>query len=248
MLFCRQDNATIILNETLYEIRSGNILIAFPGDVMKIVGYGPSFSGSFLSVSLKLLEQFSLFSPQNWRTYSTIKGMQQLCLEEENIRFLQSYLNLLEARLRHPALADNNAGLYTLLSIFIHDFLNIAAKQQHKQDCLALSSANTLFNKFIHLLYASVPQKQTLEYYADKLCITPKYLSTICKHVTGETASSIINRCLTNEIRNRLMDSDKPIQEIADELGFANQSFFGKYVKAHLGMTASQFRKSRCYR
>lgn len=76
----------------------------------------------------------------------------------------------------------------------------------------------------------------------------PQIFIYYSKHVTGETASSIINRCLTNEIRNRLMDSDKPIQEIADELGFANQSFFGKYVKAHLGMTASQFRKSRCYR
>lgn len=62
------------------------------------------------------------------------------------------------------------------------------------------------------------------------------------------TASSILNRCMTNEIRNRLMDSGKPIKVVAYELGFANQSFFGKYVKAHLGMTASQFRESRCYR
>lgn len=247
MLFCRQDNVAISLNDTLYKLRNGNILIAFPGDVMNITGYGQSFSGSYLSVSLKLLEQFSLFSPQNWKTYSTIKGGQQLCLEEYNVQILQSYLNLLEIRSNHPSLVDNNAGLHSLIYIFIRDFLNIASKRQGKPKCLELSAANSLLNRFIHLLYASVPQKQTLEYYADKLCVTPKYLSTVCKHVTGETASSIINRCLTNEIRNRLMDLDKPIQAIAYELGFANQSFFGKYVKAHLGMTASQFRESRCY-
>ena len=248
MLFCRQDNVTVSLNETLYELKSGNVLVAFPGDVMNIAGYGQSFAGSYLSVPLKVLEQFSLLSPQNWRTYSAIKDKQQLCLEECNIQILQSYLYLLEVRLKHPALADNNAGLYALLSTFIRDFLNIAAKQYRNHGYWELSAANSLFNKFIHLLYASVPQKTDVGYYADKLCVTPKYLSTVCKQVAGETASSIINRYLTNEIRNRLMDFGKPIQAIAYELGFANQSFFGKYVKAHLGMTASQFRESRCYR
>ena len=248
ILFCRQGNVTIILNGILYEMQRKNMLIAFPDDVMKVTKYGQYFSGSYLFIPLKLLEQFSLFSPQNWKTYSTIKGMQQLCLEEDNIRLLHSYLNLLEIRLNHPSLADSNAGLYSLISTFIRDFLSIAAKQRHRQECLELSAANSLFNKFIRLLYASDPQKQTLEYYADKLCVTPKYLSAVCKHVAGETASTIINRCLTNEIRNRLIDSDKPIQTIAYELGFANQSFFGKYVKAHLGMTASQFRESRGYR
>lgn len=248
ILFCRQDNVTVSLNDTLYELECGNLLIAFPGDVMNIAGYGQSFAGSYLSVPLKVLEQFSLLSPQNWRAYSAIKDRQQLCLEECNIQILQSYLHLLEVRLKHPTLADNNAGLYALLSTFIRDFLNIAAKQYREHEYWELSAANSLFNKFIHLLYASAPQKADVGYYADKLCITPKYLSTVCKHVAGETASSIINRCLTNEIRNQLMDSDKPIQAIAYELGFANQSFFGKYVKAHLGMTASQFRESRCYR
>lgn len=248
MLFCRQDNVTVSLNEILCELRSGNMLIAFPGDVMNVAGYGQSFAGSYLSVPLKVLEQFSLLSPQNWRAYSAIKDRQQLCLEKCNIQILQSYLHLLEARLKHPALADNNAGLYALLSTFIRDFLNIAAKQYRNPEYWELPAANSLFNKFIHLLYASVPQKTDVGYYADKLCITSKYLSTVCKQVAGETASSIINRYLTNEIRNRLMDSDKPIQAIAYELGFANQSFFGKYVKAHLGMTASQFRESRCYR
>lgn len=248
MLFCRQDNVTVSLNETLYELRSGNMLIAFPGDVMNVVGYGQSFAGSYLSVPLKVLEQFSLLSPQNWKAYSAIKDRQQLCLEECNIQILQSYLHLLEVRLKHPTLADNNAGLYALLSTFIRDFLNIAAKQYRNHEYWELSAANSLFNKFIHLLYASVPQKTDVGYYADKLCITSKYLSTVCKQVAGETASSIINRYLTNEIRNRLMDFGKPIQTIAYELGFANQSFFGKYVKAHLGMTASQFRESKCYR
>lgn len=248
MLFCRQDNATVSLNGTLYELRSGNILIVFPGDSINVIEYGQSFTGSYLSIPLKVLKQFSLFSPQNWRTYSIIKDQRLLRLEESNIQILQSYLHLLEARLKHPALADNNAGLYALLSTFIRDFQNIAAKQYRNHEDRDMSAANSLFNRFIHLLYAPFPQKLPLEYYADKLCITPKYLSTVCKQVTGETASSIINRCLTNEIRNRLMDSDKPIQAIAYELGFASQSFFGKYVKVHLGMTASQFRESRYYR
>lgn len=132
ILFCRQDNVTITLNGTQYEIKSRNILIAFPGDIIKIAKYGQSFSGSYLSVSLKLLEQFSLFLPQNGETYSTIKEVRQFCLEESNIQLLYSYLNLWETRLKYPMLVGNNAGLYSLTSIFIRDFLNITAKQYHK--------------------------------------------------------------------------------------------------------------------
>ena len=123
------------------------------------------------------------------------------------------------------------------------DFIKIIYSRRNQRNSPAPAGANRLFNKFIKLLYSSTPHKHTMEYYADKLCITPKYLSVICKHVTGETASSIINRYMINEIRNRLADTHKSIKTIGYELGFANQSVFGKYVKTHLGMTPSQYRE-----
>lgn len=79
-------------------------------------------------------------------------------------------------------------------------------------------------------------------YYADKLCITPKYLSSICKKQTGKTASDIIDEMTVNYIKQMLVSSEKSIKEIASETGFDNLSFFGKFVKRELGMSPRDYR------
>lgn len=80
--------------------------------------------------------------------------------------------------------------------------------------------------------------------YADRLCITPKYLSAVCKATTGKTASDIINRYVVEDIRRLLKQPGKSIKEIANELDFPNLSFFGKYVKKHLGTSPTQYRNA----
>lgn len=248
MLFCWQGHATVALNQKPYELGSRCLLICFPGDAVEVMRCGDAFTGCYLSVSRNLMEKLFLFSSQDWKVNTSLKEMPLVSLEENNLRLLFSYFQLLEVRLRHPVLITDSVGLHDLLSIFIRDCVNIASKARQRQESTELSAANILFNRFVHLLYADAPRKKGVEYYADKLCVTPKYLSTVCKRVSGETACALINKHLIAEIRNRLMDAAKPIQAIAYELGFANPSFFGKYVKAHLGMTASQFRENRCYR
>lgn len=247
LLFCRQGNVEIALNHELYELNGGDILICFPGDVMQVDRYRQEFSGCYLSILLKLSNHLFQFSSQDWKISSMIREIHLLSLGDDNIRLLLSYFNLFNNRLHHSALIDDSIGLYDLIASFIRDFLSIAEKMQHRTENTNISASNILFNKFIRILYSTSPQKQAIEYYADRLCVTPKYLSAICKEVAGETASTLINRCLMAEILNQLRNRTKPIQTIADELGFANQSFFGKYVKAHLGMTASQFRENRCF-
>lgn len=248
MLFCREGNTNLVVNDKNYEVESGNLLIAFPGDVVKETGHGDPFFGSFLCLPQQLLKRFSIFTPRNWGTYSVIKEKKLLPLEASNVNLLISYFNLIEIRHKHQLITDNNEGLDSLMSIFMRDFFHIAAKQWHNYPIVAdHTTPNVIFNKFMHMLYATTPQKQSLRYYADRLCVTTKHLSAICKQVAGENATTIITRCLMNEIKNRLKTTNEPIQAIAYDLGFANQSFFGKYVKARLGMTPVQYRESGCY-
>ena len=84
---------------------------------------------------------------------------------------------------------------------------------------------------------------RTVSYYANKLCYTTKYLSKVVKEVSGKTAMEFINQNAIRYIRHQLLYSDKSIKEIADQFEFYNLSFFGKYIKKHLGVSPSQFRK-----
>lgn len=87
-------------------------------------------------------------------------------------------------------------------------------------------------------------QERSVKYYADKLHITPKYLSTVIKEVSGESATSLINKFVIQEAKVLLRFSGMSIQEITYELNFSTQSFFGKYFKRHTGMSPSEYRAS----
>ena len=104
-------------------------------------------------------------------------------------------------------------------------------------------SSNQLFQQFMNLLSNNTAKHQTVAYYADQLCISPKYLSAICKQSTGKTANEWIREHVMEDIRYYLQQTDLSIKEICDRLGFPNPSFFGKYVKEHFGMTPSKMRR-----
>ena len=105
-----------------------------------------------------------------------------------------------------------------------------------------VSQAGTLFQQFIDMLNATPVKHRPVEWYAGELCITPKYLSTICKNHSGKTANEWIREHVLEDIRYYLKQTDLTMTQIADRLGFPNPSFFGKYVKEHFGMTPMQVR------
>lgn len=130
-----------------------------------------------------------------------------------------------------------------LLQAFYYDMSNSLSRLV-SSDSKLLKQGELLFQRFIDLLSQSVPKKRFVSDYSDLLNVTPKYLSIACKEVSGRTASEWINEYVTEDVRYRLKHSSKSIKEISIELDFPNISFFGKYVRAHLGMSLTEYRKS----
>ncbi len=82
-------------------------------------------------------------------------------------------------------------------------------------------------------------------YYASLLNITPKYLSTVCKRVSGKSPIRWIKESVMNEIYQMLRDTDLSVKEISNKLGFPNSSFFGQFFREEAGMTPLSYRKKR---
>ncbi len=103
---------------------------------------------------------------------------------------------------------------------------------------------STHFQRFIKLLHNSEIKYRPVEYYASELCISPKHLTAICKKYSGKTANDWIREQVLEDIKYYLKNTDLSIKQVCDRVGFSNTSFFGKYVKQHLGMTPVEFRKN----
>lgn len=105
------------------------------------------------------------------------------------------------------------------------------------------TSAEVLFKKFIKMLH-EYPCARTVQYYAEKLNISPKYFNSICKQISGKTASSIINEEIVNTALLLFKNHELSIKEISIKLGFTNQSHFGSFMRRQTGISPQNLRKS----
>ena len=102
-----------------------------------------------------------------------------------------------------------------------------------------------LFDRFIALVGEYSSSQRGVGFYAEKLCLTSKYLSKLIKQASGRSAPDWINSFVILEAKNLLRYSDLSIKEIVFQLHFPNQSVFYKFFKTHTGMIPSEYRKRK---
>lgn len=102
-----------------------------------------------------------------------------------------------------------------------------------------------LLHRFVTLVKEHCIREREVSFYADKLCISTRYLSAIIRNTTQETVKTLIDHAVVLEIKHLLQSTDLSILEIAYRLHFPDQSYLGRYFKKHTGQSPSAFRKSR---
>lgn len=130
-----------------------------------------------------------------------------------------------------------------LLAAHILDLYAIHA-QTHPQAHFADRAAVLLRRFTEELSKGSFRQHRNLEWYAQKLFVTPHYLSEICRRASGRSASYFIDLFTVQEIASLLIRKELPIQKIAEDFSFCSASYFSRYVVRHLGMTPLMFRNT----
>lgn len=155
----------------------------------------------------------------------------QLC--EEYVRLLWHEVNF------QPLLPDAIRHLQTALLL---ELQRIARREEAIQQKSA-SRQDVLFHRFLDLVNKYGLKERKIEFYADKLCVTPNHLGTVIRKASGLTIMQWLNRHAIQESKVLLKYSDIPIWEVAEKMNFANPSFFSKFFKQQTGMTPGEFRE-----
>lgn len=175
-------------------------------------------------------------------------------LTADDVNHLTAYLELLDANARRNN-AEGEAMLCksisrSLLTATLYQLI-ILATHRTTEDGIPAStptrprSRRMLYtHEFVRLVRKHFRLEHSVRFYANKLCISPKYLSMVVKESTGRSAAEIIDEHLLLEAKNLLRFSGRNIQQVAYELNFSNQSSFGKYFKHLTGMSPSEFQNS----
>lgn len=130
--------------------------------------------------------------------------------------------------------------------------LDVADTYQHWKEMKTAEQGTdhlrSLFLRFMHLLPKHVREEHSVGFYASQLCITPQYLNRVVRRVSGKSVSDTINRMLMGEIIKLLDDNKLSIQEIADQLCFADQATMSKFFKRQKGLSPTAYRSKASYR
>lgn len=125
-------------------------------------------------------------------------------------------------------------------------FLGLESELQQRledNDIRPISSSRKIFDGFCRLLCDNSRKHHDVQFYADKLCITPYYLSLVTRRVFDVSPKELIDRQIVMEIKSLLTSTELTIKEIATQYNFESSSYLGRYFRRHTGMTPSQYRQ-----
>lgn len=173
-----------------------------------------------------------------------------ISLLPEQQKRLEEMADLLERRKRELNELDENRPGSNILkrqveclteaffNELIYDYFINQSIEPEAQD-----SKERIFQSFIISLQKNYKRQREVAFYADQLCLTPRYFSSVVKDKSGQSALHWIINMVISNAKQRLAHSDASIKEIATELNFPTQSFFGKYFKQYTSLSPSQYRK-----
>jgi len=243
---CIKGSARIKINFKEYDIEKNMIITIMPYFVTEFITRSDDLMLEFLIFSIDFLTEMPTVS--NFDISKSI--MQDSCLkipESDAEKFLEfhSFIVKQYKRREHPFRKEMAKSLlYAMLAEIGSIYYNLTKNSESEEDSITSSHQEELISRFFKLLLQYHKQERSLQFYADKMCLTPKYLSTTVKERTGRTAFAWINEALIASAKHLLKTTDNTIQQISDELNFPNPSFFGRFFKKHAGMTPVQYRES----
>lgn len=155
-----------------------------------------------------------------------------------------SYVSLLDCKLKQTGRRYNQEIIRSIIRSILFDYLELMmACVPEIEDISVEGQRKVLFRRFIELLSTRHVKHQLVDTYAQELCVSPGYLTKVCKEMSGKTAMKWIREYTEHDVRYYLVNSDKSVKEICEELGFPDLSFFAKFCRRAFGCSPTEYRK-----
>lgn len=242
LMLCLHGKASVFMDEKTYIIQENDLFVCLPDIILENALLSVDFKCYCLCLSSKYVQQVAPVTKQIWDYQIFFKKTPLLSLSAKEAALFCQYYELIRSKLTTSSNVHLSEVINALILAFIYEFQDA---MDHFMEITpnSYSSGDNLFKSFIALMASSYPKKRNVAYYAEQLHVTPKYLSSVCKEISGQTTSKLIDQYVTKDIEYLMKRTQKTIKEISNELDFPDISFFGKYVRKHFGMSPRALRE-----
>lgn len=214
------------------------LILMLPGQILEFEYVGEDFEGYVIVMSKQFLTTLDI--KENFSAYLSVMKQPYMPLNERELEAMSGYYTMMQRVIRDTFNINRleiakhlTIALFYGIGPFIHDLFEKPTNR-----------AEILLEDFLKLVRTNYKEQHSLEFYANRLCLTLKYMSTVIKQASGISAGEWIDKHIILETKALLKSTNMTIQQISDEFNFANQSFFGKYFKRLVGVSPKEYRNS----
>lgn len=237
---CLQGEIDCSINLKRFKIRENNLLVNFASDIIQIHRMDNIY-GYVIMISEDYLQQLQLDFKLRVQSYIGLRGNGPIGVPYDELAGLKPYYALLKKNM-DDGNPDVIRGLALALSYTILSMVRRFQRHDDPEPNQDASRAQQLFERFMTLLQTYHEKERSLQFYADKMYLTPKYVSAMIKSYSGKAALDWINEYVVLEAKMMLRYTQMSVQEIAYSLNFPTQSAFGKYFKQQVGTSPKHYR------
>ena len=248
--FCIKGEFEVEINLKKFTIRKDSMFIYTPGNIVRVTNIDPQEKESVHFVVVAISEDLMSSTRFDFsKLYNeSLRLLESPCvvINENERELCRKYFDLIQevSKMRMPNMRESVAALissiFYLMGAMWTDRLTAAKKNGGEE---VSTRSKIVLEDFLMLVRDYHTKERSLSFYADKLYLTPKYLSKLIKSVSGKSAHEWIDSFVILEAKNLLKYSDMSIKSIVYELNFPNQTTFYRFFKTKTGMTPSEYRK-----
>ena len=245
-MLCHQGSLSLTINDIPLKLGPSTLLRCPTGAVVSNVVPSDDFKYMALAITNHALQSYMKGNINIWNTVIYKYKMYTMDIDENDFAILRKFHELLHFSLESKA-SNNLTFRKNLIKGLVETELNAFCFKIEVEKPEEDLSPHTLdlFNRFLDTLQKREVKRLTVEQYASELCISSKYLSTICKMHSGKTPKQWIQEYTVADISYYLRSTNLSVKEISYLMGFPNSSFFCKYVKEHLHYSPSEYRQKQ---
>lgn len=231
--------ARVLINLIEYIFRPNYISLIAPGSIIQIMETSQDFDAHMMAIEHNFLpvsgkeEFFAHFLQRKKNLLLPLTTTEQVQIE--------NFITVMWDVLQEPVFRKE--VIQHLLAGLLYN-IEYIAKNKGQSESSPLTHQNDIFQRFISLVNTYSKTERNVSFYADKLCLTPRYLNTVIRQASQQTVMDWINQSIILEAKVLLKHSNRLVYQISDELNFPNPSFFSKFFKRMTGMTPQEYQKN----
>ncbi len=234
-----EGTALVLIDGVRYTLKMGAILSVFPHQVVEELSRDANFRLMYFTCTMEILSRILFRFPPSFVLF--LKEYPFYALPNQVYEYNKTLINLLFEKCQDKTNITRNSIILNYLQIF---FMEIYNKIHQKIEVSAVKQLrhHEVFWNFINMLPQESKKSREVQHYAEKLNISPKYLSVITQSVSKQGAKKIIDNFIVMEVKLLLKSTSLSMKEVSNTFNFPDQAFFCKFFKNQTGYTPIEYR------